>query len=95
MGGVQIGGTGQWEDAAVGRGELCEDVADPRSCPCLQLWRALPLSLHISGTPKGSLCGEVAEITSAAWMAGGHWIFVLSLASPAAIFLHRNVSSVT
>lgn len=97
-GGVQIGGTGQWEDAAVGRGELCGDVADLlRSCPCLQaLQGPSPVPAHpwdTHGQPVWGSCP--AEITSAAWVAGGHWIFVLSLASPAAIFLHRNVSSVT
>lgn len=84
-------------------GELCGDVADPLgSCLCLQLCRALLLSLHIPGRPKGSLCREVAQLrsmkqpdTSAAWVASGYWVFVLSLASPAAAFLYRNVYSVT
>lgn len=83
--------------------ENCGDVADPLgSCPCLQALEALPLSWHLPGPPKGSLCGEVAQLrsvkqagTSAAWVARGHWVSVLSLASAAAGFLHRNVPSVT
>lgn len=95
---LQWGGPSpQWWESCVG------DVADPLgSCLCLQLCRALLLSLHIPGRPKGSLCREVAQLrsvkqpdTSAAWVASGHWIFVLSLPSPAAGFLYRNMYSVT
>lgn len=91
---LQWGGSSQGDGRAVGMWL--------GSCPCLQALEGpsplLAPPWETQGQPVWASCpAEVCEAAGYLCCLAGswHWILVLSLASPAAGFLHRNVSSGT